>query len=106
MKDTKLPSELSGSRARPEKQNGKENPKAPDSRDRGFVTVWGPLGECLLSSASARQIQIHGKSGDLSAVAIRISPSVWGISVKGDADWEEISGKSYMKDSFPGGQGE
>lgn len=65
-----------------------------------LVSVYGSgVGMPLLSTNDARVVQIHDKSGELAAMVVRITDGLWGFVARGDPDWEDIKGRSYIDDS-------
>lgn len=67
---------------------------------QGKVTVYSQdlRNSVLLDSDKAGIIAINDVYGDPLSLFIRLSHDVWGLSTKGDADWDEVLVRYGFKD--------
>lgn len=66
----------------------------------GVVSVYGMgVSKPLLVSRDARLIQVRDADGELSAMLFRLTGVLWGLSVRGDSDWEDHKGRLEIDDT-------
>lgn len=64
-----------------------------------MVTVAGfDRNDVLFRSDKANVIQVRNKSGEISALLVRLTGEVWGFSRRGDDDWNEVLAIYGIKD--------
>ena len=63
------------------------------------VTVAGfDRNDVLFRTDKANVIQVRNKSGEISALLVRLTGEVWGFSRRGDDDWNEVLAIYGIKD--------